>query len=86
MLCGNASASEDGSGNPTATGTGNIANASLSLSLTDVLQSILGGALPSASSLCADAPAATTSPGSNSSPLSGPVAEPARHGQRDPAG
>ncbi len=33
----------------------------------------MGGALPSASSLCADALAATTSPGSNSSPLSGPV-------------
>ncbi len=73
VLCGNASASEDANGNPTATGTGNIANASLSLSLTDVLQAILGGALPSASSLCANAPAATTSPGSNTSPLPGPV-------------
>jgi hypothetical protein len=73
VLCGNASASEDASGNPTAAGTGSIASAALSLSLNDVLEAILGGALPSASSLCADAPAATTSPGSNSSPLSGPV-------------
>ncbi len=73
VLCGNASASEDGSGNPTATGTGSIASTALSLSLSDVLETILGGPLPSASSLCADAPAATTSSGSNSSPLSGPV-------------
>ena len=86
VLCGNASASEDGSGNPTATGTGSIASAALSLSLSDVLEAILGGSLPSASSLCADAPAATTSPGSNSSPLSGPVQSLLGHGQRDPAG
>ncbi len=72
VLCGSASASEDASGNPTATGTGSIANAGLSLGLTNLLQGIVGS-LPSASSLCADAPAATTSPGSNSSPLSGPV-------------
>ena len=73
VLCGDASASEDANGNPTATGTGSIANAALSLSLSDVLQGILGGSLPSASSLCAEAPAATTSAGSNSDPLSGPV-------------
>ncbi len=73
VLCGNASASEDANGDPTASGTGSIANAALSLSLSDVLARILGDSLPSASSLCADAPAATTSAGSNSNPLSGPV-------------
>lgn len=73
VVCGSASASEDASGNPTATGTGSIANASLSLSLSDVLQSILGGSLPAAASLCARAPAASANPGSNTNPLSGPV-------------
>ncbi len=73
VLCGDASASEDANGDPTADGTGSIASAALSLSLRDVLKGILGGSLPSTSSLCADAPAATTSPGSNSSPLPGPV-------------
>src|SRR5271154_4784006 len=52
VSCGTASASEDGSGDPTASGTGSLANVSISLSLTDVLQSILGGSLPSASSGC----------------------------------
>ena len=37
------------------------------------MKAILGGSLPSASSLCAGAPAATTSPGSNTSPLPTPV-------------
>ena len=49
VSCGTASASEDGNGNPTASGTGSLANLSISLSLTDVLQSLLGGSLPSAS-------------------------------------
>lgn len=73
VACGSASASEDPDGNPTASGSGSIANASLSLSLTDVLQSIVGGSLPAAASLCGGAPAASTSPGSNTSPLPGPV-------------
>ncbi len=73
VVCGTASASEDGGGNPTASGSGAIATASLSLSLTDVLQAILGGPLPSASSLCADAPAASATPGSDTSQLSAPV-------------
>jgi hypothetical protein len=69
VSCGTASAAEDGSGDPTASGTGSLANVSISLSLTDVLQSILGGSLPSASSVCDDVPAASGSAGSNSSPL-----------------
>src|SRR5271170_1945599 len=69
VSCGTASASEDGSGDPTASGTGILANVSISLSLTDVLQSLLGGSLPSASSVCDDVPAASGSAGSNSSPL-----------------
>jgi hypothetical protein len=73
VVCGSASASEDANGNPTATGTGSIASASLSLSLTNVLQGILGGSLPAASSICGSAPAASTNPGSNTSPLPGPV-------------
>ena len=63
VSCGTASASEDGSGNPTASGTGSLANVSISLSLTDVLQSLLGGSLPSASSVCNDVPAASGSRG-----------------------
>ena len=58
-----ASASEDANGNPTASGTGSLANVSISLSLTDVLQTLLGGSLPSASSVCNDVPAATTHAG-----------------------
>ena len=58
VSCGTASASEDANGNPTASGTGSLANVSISLSLTDVLQSLLGGSLPSASSVCNDVPAA----------------------------
>jgi hypothetical protein len=73
VVCGSASASEDASGNPTATGTGSIANASLDLSLTDVLQRIVGGSLPAASSLCGGAPAASTGAGSNTAPLPPPV-------------
>jgi hypothetical protein len=69
VSCGTASASEDGSGDPTASGTGSLANVSISLSLTDVLQSILGGSLPSAASVCDDVAAASGSAGSNSSPL-----------------
>ena len=70
VSCGTASASEDGNGNPTASGTGSLANVSISLSLTDVLQSLLGGSLPSASSVCNDAPAASSTAGSNTNPLS----------------
>jgi len=73
VLCGTASASEDASGNPTASGSGSITSAALGTSLGDVLEAILGGSLPSASSLCASAPAATSAPGANTSPLSGPV-------------
>src|ERR1700728_723289 len=69
VACGTASASEDGSGDPTASGTGSLANVSISLSLTDVLQSILGGSLPSASSLRGGVPAACGAAGANSSPL-----------------
>jgi hypothetical protein len=72
VLCGSAAASEDANGNPTATGTGSIVNASLNLSLTAVLQSILGGSLPAASSLCGNVPAATTAPGTNGATLPGP--------------
>ena len=39
VSCGTASAAEDGSGNPTASGTGSLGNVSISLSLTNVLQS-----------------------------------------------
>jgi hypothetical protein len=70
VSCGTASAAEDGSGNPTASGTGSLANVSISLSLTDVLQSMLGGSLPSTSSVCNDVPAASGAAGSNSNPLS----------------
>jgi hypothetical protein len=70
VSCGSASASVDGSGNPTSSGTGSLANVSISLSLTDVLQSLLGGSLPSASSVCNDVPAASGTAGTNSSPLS----------------
>ena len=56
--------------NPTASGTGSLANVSISLSLTSVLQSVLGGSLPAASSVCNGVPAATTSSGTNSNPLS----------------
>jgi hypothetical protein len=70
VSCGAASASVDGSGNPTASGTGSLAKVSISLSLTSVLQSLLGGSLPSAASVCNDAPAASGSAGSNSNPLS----------------
>jgi hypothetical protein len=70
VACGTASASEDANGNPAASGTGSLANVSISLSLTDVLQSILGGSLPSASSVCNDVPAASAAPGSNTTPLS----------------
>ena len=73
VSCGTASASEDGNGDPTASGTGSLANVSISLSLTDVLQSLLGGSLPSASSVCDDVPAAGSTAGSNTSPLSSPV-------------
>ena len=69
VSCGTASASEDGSGNPTASGTGSLGNASISLSLTSVLQSLLGGSPPSAASVCNDVPAASGLPGSNSDPL-----------------
>lgn len=69
VSCGTASASEDGNGNPTASGTGSLANVSISLSLTDVLQSLLGGSLPSASSVCNDVSAASGAAGSNTNPL-----------------
>ena len=69
VSCGTASASEDGNGNPTASGTGSLANVTISLSLTSVLQSLLGGSLPSAASLCNDVPAASGTAGSNTSPL-----------------
>ncbi len=62
VSCGTASATEDRNGNPTASGTGSLANLSISLSLTDVLQRMLGGSLPSASSVCGDAPAARGAP------------------------
>jgi hypothetical protein len=67
VSCGTASAAEDGNGNPTASGTGSLANVSISLSLTDVLQSLLGGSLPSASSVCDNVPAASGAPGSTNS-------------------
>ena len=70
VSCGTASASEDASGNPTASGTGSLANVSISLSLTGVLQSLLGGSLPSASSVCNDVTAASGAAGANSNPLS----------------
>ena len=70
VSCGTASAAVDGSGNPTASGTGSLANVSISLSLTGVLQKLLGGSLPSAASVCNDVPAATGSSGSNSEPPS----------------
>ena len=70
VSCGTASASEDGSGNPTASGTGSLANVSISLSLTAVLQSLLGGPLPSASSVCNSVAAASGAAGANASPLS----------------
>jgi hypothetical protein len=70
VSCGSASAAEDGDGNPTASGSGSLANVSISLSLTDVLQSLLGGSLPSASSVCNDVPAASGTAGSNANPLS----------------
>ena len=73
VACGSASATEDRNGNPTASGTGSLANLSINVSLTDVLQRMLGGSLPSASSVCNDAPAARGSAGSNTSPLSAPV-------------
>jgi hypothetical protein len=73
VSCGTASASEDGNGDPTASGTGSLANVSISVSLTDVLQSLLGGSLPFASSVCNDAPAAGSTTGSNTSPLSSTV-------------
>lgn len=68
VTCGNASASEDASGDPTASGNGSLAKSSISLSLTDFLQSLVG-TLPAASSLCNDVPAASGAGGSNSSPL-----------------
>ena len=73
VACGRASASEDGNGNPTASGTGSLANLSISLSLTDVLQRLLGGSLPSAASVCNNVPAATGTAGSNTNPLAPPV-------------
>ncbi len=69
VTCGSASASVDGNGNPTANGAGSLAKVSISLSLTDFLQSLIGGSLPSASSVCDDVPAASGTAGSNSSPL-----------------
>jgi hypothetical protein len=68
VTCGSASASEDTSGDPTASGNGSLAKASVSLSLTDFLQSLVGP-LPSASTLCNNVPAASGTGGSNSSPL-----------------
>ena len=73
VSCGSASASEDANGNPTASGTGSLANVSISLSLTSVLQQLLGGSLPAASSICGGVPAATTTAGSNTSQLSSTV-------------
>jgi hypothetical protein len=70
VSCGTASASVDGNGNPTSSGTGSLANVSISLSLTSVLQSLLGGSLPSAASVCNDVPAASGASGTNSNPLS----------------
>ncbi|HEX3334424.1 MAG TPA: hypothetical protein VHS57_08780 [Acidimicrobiales bacterium] len=67
VSCGTASAAEDAGSNPSATGSGDLANVSISLGLTQVLQSILGGALPTATSSCSGAPAATTGAGSNTS-------------------
>jgi hypothetical protein len=75
VSCGTASASTDASGNPTSTGTGSLAAVSVSLSLTSVLQSLLGGSLPSAGALCGGASAANTSGGSNSNPLDGTLSQ-----------
>ena len=86
VSCGTASASEDGSGNPTASGTGSLANVSISLSLTSVLQSLLGGPLPSAASVCNGVPAASGSAGSNSNPLSPTVQSLLDQRERDSAG
>ena len=69
VSCGTASASEDADGNPTASGSGSLADVSISLSLTDVLQSLLGGSLPPASSVCDDVPAASGAAGSDTDPL-----------------
>lgn len=69
IACGAAWASEDANGNPTASGTGSLANVLISLNLTDVLQSLLGGPSLSAASVCNDVQAASGTAGSNSTPL-----------------
>jgi hypothetical protein len=68
VSCGTASASEDGTGNPTAAGAGSLAGVTINLSLTSVLQQLLGGPLPTAGAACGGTPAATTTAGSNPSP------------------
>lgn len=70
IACGTASASENPNGNPTASGTGSLASVFISLSLNDVLQSLLGGPSLSASSVCDGVRAASGTAGSNSTPLS----------------
>jgi hypothetical protein len=73
--CGSATASEDAKGNPTAEGTGSLVGAqALSLSLTSLLSSGIGGlSLPSAGELCTGIPAATSTGGSGQSSLPAPV-------------
>jgi hypothetical protein len=70
VACGAASASEDTSGNPSASGTSSLANASISLSVTDVLQSVLGGPSLFASSVCNGVPAASSTARSHPDRLS----------------
>ena len=70
VSCGTASASEDASGNPTATGTGSLANVSVSLTLSNVLQNFMGVAnLSSVSGICSGVSAAKTTGGSNTTGL-----------------
>ncbi len=69
VSCGSASASEDANGNPAASGDGSLANVPISLSPSTVLQGLLGGPPPSASSVCNNAPAARSTPGTNAGPL-----------------
>jgi hypothetical protein len=74
--CGIASASEDASGNPTASSTGSLANASVSLSLGNIM-GLLGlsntGLLPSTGALCpsGSAPAATSTGTAGTAPAAG---------------
>ena len=65
---------------------GSLANVSVSLSLSRRPASILGGSLPSASLAVRGRAGRDDVGGLQLEPPVGPRAEPARHGQRDPAG